>query len=139
MWMRRETVRIAGSRDLRAGAGQPVLDAVERSVAALRELPAGAAMLEHLEFDGDVEAGAGMVAEAVFLLWAPDETALSDLSGRLRLQLDGDWTISAPVPSIAPDERVRRSCIAMTLGLASTMLRIRVRTSSGNSRSIRWS
>ena len=107
LWMRRDTAIVAGARDVAPGAAQPVLDAVADAVRAVRGLPAGRAMLEHLEMDGDVEDGGGMVARATVLLWSEDEAGLDRLARELREALPARWSAGRTVPSIAPDPGVR--------------------------------
>ena len=107
LWMRRLEVRVAGTRSLVEGAEQATLDAVERGLAAVRALPAGRAILEHLELDGDVEEGGGMTARLVFLVWADDEDGLEALARPLREAVPaGTWTVVTTVPSIVPDARL---------------------------------
>jgi metal-dependent amidase/aminoacylase/carboxypeptidase family protein len=118
LWMRRVEVRIAGSRSLADGVTQPPLDAVGDGLAAVRALPAGRAILEHLELDGDVEEGGGMVARLVFLLWADDEPGLDTLTGPLRDAVPtGGWSVLTTVPSIVPDARLT-AAVADAFGAA---------------------
>ena len=107
LWMRRLEVRVAGTRSLAEGAEQPPLDAVTNALGVLRSLPAARAILEHLELDGDVEEGGGLVARMVFLVWADDEPGLEALGGRLRDAVPaGAWSVLTTVPSIVPDARL---------------------------------
>jgi metal-dependent amidase/aminoacylase/carboxypeptidase family protein len=118
LWMRRLEVRVAGTRSLADGVEQPTLDAVAGGLAAVRALPAGRAILEHLELDGDVEEGGGMVARLVFLLWADDEPGLDALAGALRDAVPaGTWSVLTTVPSIVPDARIT-AAVADAFGAA---------------------
>lgn len=103
LWMRRLTARVAGSRSLTDGAAQPPLDAGAFALEAIRALPAGRAMLERMELDGDVEEGGGLVNRMTFLVWADDEPGLDTLAGRLAADIEADWTTGTTVPSIVPD------------------------------------
>jgi metal-dependent amidase/aminoacylase/carboxypeptidase family protein len=107
LWMRRLEVRVTGIRSLAEGVEQAPLDAATNALAALRTLPAGRAILEHLELDGDVEEGGGLIARIVFLVWADDEAGLELLAGRLRDAVpSGAWSVLTTIPSIIPDARV---------------------------------
>jgi metal-dependent amidase/aminoacylase/carboxypeptidase family protein len=106
LWMRRLTARVAGGRSLTDGVEQAPLDAGAIALEAIRALPAGRAMLERMEIDGDVEAGGGLVNRMTFLVWADDEAGLDDLAGPLADAIDADWTTGATVPSIVPDATV---------------------------------
>ena len=70
----------ARARSPRASSSRPSMPSRTRS-AVLRSLPAARAILEHLELDGDVEEGGGLVARMVFLVWADDEAGLEALGG----------------------------------------------------------
>ncbi|CAN5825512.1 M20 family metallopeptidase [soil metagenome] len=107
LWMRRLEARVSGSRSLVEGAEQPPLDGATNALGVVRTLPAGRALLEHLEIDGDVEEGGGLVTRMVFLVWAEDEAGLEELAGRLRDGIPGaEWSTGATVPSIVPDAAV---------------------------------
>ena len=109
LWMRRDMARLSAKRDLGEDAAQPVLDFGTAAIAAVEGLPAGRAMLERLELDGDVEAGGGLVGRATYLIWAEDEAGLDELAGTIRGRVGADveWTLGRPVPSVAPDPSVR--------------------------------
>jgi metal-dependent amidase/aminoacylase/carboxypeptidase family protein len=107
LWMRRLEVRASGMRSLGVGVEQPALDAVERGLAAVRALPAARAIVEHIELDGDVEEGGGLVARITFLVWADAEAGLEALARPLRDAVpEGRWSVLTTVPSIVPDARV---------------------------------
>lgn len=106
LWMRRLTARVAGTRSLDDDSEQAPLDAGAVALDAIRTLPAGRAMLERMELDGDVEEGGGLVNRMTFLVWAEDEAGLEELAGRLRERIEADWTTGATVPSIVPDATV---------------------------------
>ena len=107
LWMRRLEVRVSGTRSLVDGAEHVPLDDAASALRIVRSLPAGRAMLEHLEIDGDVEEGGGLVARMVFLVWADDEPGLDEVAGRLRETVPaGTWSIRTTIPSIVPDARV---------------------------------
>lgn len=109
LWMRRDVGRLSAKRDMEADAAQPVLEFGTAAIAAVEGLPAGRAMLERLELDGDVEPGGGLVGRATYLVWAEDEAGLDALAGTIRGRIgDGvEWTTGHPVPSVAPDAAVR--------------------------------
>ncbi len=106
-WMRRDTAVVAGRRTLVDGAPQPPFDAVRAALDAVADIPRARGMLEHLDLDGDVEEGGGLVARARFLLWSPDERGLDELAERLRTTLVADWETGVVVPGIAPDQATR--------------------------------
>ena len=117
LWMRRLTGRVSGSRSLAVGAEQPALDAAAVALETARSLPAGRAMLERLELDGDVEEGGGLVTLMTFLLWADDEAALDALDEELRDAIVAEWTSGATVPGIVPDAAVT-AAVAEAIGAA---------------------
>jgi metal-dependent amidase/aminoacylase/carboxypeptidase family protein len=107
LWMRRLEARVSGTRSLADGATQEPLDAAAAALTVVRSLPAGRAMLEHLEIDGDVEEGGGLVARMVLLVWADDEDGLEELAGRFRDAIpDASWSTRATISSIVPDAAV---------------------------------
>jgi metal-dependent amidase/aminoacylase/carboxypeptidase family protein len=107
LWMRRVEVRVSSTRSLAEGAEQAPLDAVASGLEVVRSLPAGRAVLEHLELDGDVEEGGGLVARMVFLVWADDEPGLDALAERLRAAVpSGTWSVGTTIASIVPDSRL---------------------------------
>lgn len=111
-WMRRDTLRLRGSRTLIDGARQVVLGDVAALIAALGAAPAAQAMLETLQLDGDVEEGAGLAALARVLIWASDEADLDQLAARIRAAVGGDWESGRPVPGIVPNAAVRDAVVS---------------------------
>ncbi len=106
-WMRRDTARVHGLRDLSDTAPRPELRALVAAAEAAIEVPGTRLMLETLRFDGDVEDRTGVGLLARFLLWAPTEGALMQLVTWLRSAVPADWEAGIPVPGIAPDDGVR--------------------------------
>lgn len=106
-WMRRDTARVYGRRDLSEDAPRTELRAVIAAAEAAIEIPGTRLMLETLSFDGDVEDRTGVGFWARFLLWAPTETTLDQLATWLRSTVSADWEAGIPVPGIAPDDAVR--------------------------------
>jgi len=111
-WMRRDTARVYGRRNLAADAPRPEIAALAAMAAAAAEVPGTRLMLEHLAFDGDVEAGTGVGAIARFLLWAPTGSGLGELADWLRDRVPAEWVAGIPVPGIAPDAGVRAAVAA---------------------------
>lgn len=106
-WMRREHVRVFGTRSLVAGTGQPPLDATHMLLHALGSFAPAEVMLERLVLDGDVEEGAGLSLEATVLVSADDEAGLEERAARLRAALSGaEWRSSSTVWGIRPDPEV---------------------------------
>ncbi|MFN8519632.1 MAG: M20/M25/M40 family metallo-hydrolase [Chloroflexota bacterium] len=106
-WMRRDTARVHGWRDLADAAPRGELRALVAAAEAAIDRPGTRLMLETLAFDGDVEDRTGVGWWARFLLWAPDETGLDELAGWLRERVAADWEAGDTVPGIAPDAGVR--------------------------------
>lgn len=106
-WMRRDTARVYGTRDLSDAAPRAELRALVAAAETATEVAGSRLMLETLAFDGDVEDRTGVGWWARFLLWAPDEAGLDGLAGWLRERVPADWEAGDPVPGIAPDEEVR--------------------------------
>lgn len=106
-WMRRDTARVHGTRDLEEDAPRPELQTLAAAAAAATAIPGTRLMLETLAFDGDVEERTGVGWWARFLLWAPDASGLDELAGWLREQVRADWESGETVPGIAPDAAVR--------------------------------
>lgn len=106
-WMRRDTARVHGWRDLSDGAPRAELRALVAAAEAAIELPGTRLMLETLAFDGDVEDRTGVGWWARFLLWSPDEPGLDRLASWLRERVTADWETGDVVPGIAPDAVVR--------------------------------
>ncbi len=108
-WMRRDTVVVSGTRLMDDSAAQPVLAGVVAAVNAAGAYPRATVMLEHLTLDGDVEEGGGLVAQARFLIWSPDEAGLAGLARQLRAALPGVWSEGPVVPGIVADASVTES------------------------------
>jgi metal-dependent amidase/aminoacylase/carboxypeptidase family protein len=118
LWMRRLEVAVAGTRSLADGVEQAPIEAVSAALGVLRTLPAARAILEHLDLDGDVEEGGGLVARMTFLVWADDEPGLETLAGRLREAVPaGEWSVRTTVPGIVPDARIT-AAVADAFGAA---------------------
>ena len=106
LWMQRISARVSGTRSLSDDVKQPPLDAAAVAVNAIRALPAGRAMIERIEVDGDVEEGGGLVNRMTFLVWADDEAGLAASGDTLRAAINADWSVGATVPSIVPNATV---------------------------------
>jgi metal-dependent amidase/aminoacylase/carboxypeptidase family protein len=117
LWMRRLNARVAGSRSLTDGVEQAPLDAGAIALEVIRTLPAGRAMLERMELDGDVEEGGGLVNRMTFLVWADDEAGVEDLARQLRARIAAEWTIGTTVPAIVPDQTIT-TAVADAMGVA---------------------
>lgn len=102
-WMRRERVRVAGSRSL-AGDLEPPL----RAALAVISANAHDVMVERVVLDGDVEEGTGLVLRADVLVFADTEEELEERCSSLRAAVPGgDWTSGRTVVGVRPDETVR--------------------------------
>jgi metal-dependent amidase/aminoacylase/carboxypeptidase family protein len=102
-WMRREHVRVSGSRSLTEVPEAPLVAARIVLEAAGVDL-----MVEHLELDGDVEEGTGLVLRAEVLVFADDDDELEARAAALRARLpDADWTAGPTIPGVRPDPDVR--------------------------------
>jgi metal-dependent amidase/aminoacylase/carboxypeptidase family protein len=107
LWMRRDYARISGHRSLKAGvvtapmAGlRPLADLVER-------LPPDQVMLEQMHLEGDVEEGTGLVMNATFLIFAPDQAGIDAHAKTLRSTLTGaTWREGAAISGVRPNDRV---------------------------------
>ena len=102
-WMRRERVVVPGTRSL-TGAPQPPLDAAH---AIFHALVHADVMLEHLELDGDVEEGTGLVLRAEMLVFADGEAELEERCATVRAALPAaEWASGPTVAGIRPDAAV---------------------------------
>ncbi len=111
-WLRRDRATVSGTRSLVAGASQPPLDAARAALAAVEPLPADV-ILEHLELDGDVEEGTGLVLRANYLLFADEEAGIDVLAAPLRAALPGAAWVSGPVvQGVRPDPAVTAAVAA---------------------------
>jgi metal-dependent amidase/aminoacylase/carboxypeptidase family protein len=107
LWMRRLAGTVSATRSLASGAAQVPLDVAGAAVALARSLPAGRAMLERLELDGDVEEGGGLVTRRPSRVWAAAQPGLDELAARLREGIpDAAWSVGTTLPSIVPDAAV---------------------------------
>lgn len=111
-WMRRDTARAYGARDLGQDAPRAELRALAAAAEAALGMPGTRLMLETLAFDGDVEDRTGVGWWARFLLWAPDGPGIDQLADWLREQVRADWEAGETVPGIAPDAGVRAAVAA---------------------------
>jgi metal-dependent amidase/aminoacylase/carboxypeptidase family protein len=104
-WMRREHLRVSGSRTL-SGEPEPPL----RAAAAVLAANARDVMVERIELDGDVEEGTGLVARAEVLVFADSAEELERRCAELRETApDGDWRSGLTVQGVRPDESVRQA------------------------------
>lgn len=111
-WLRRDRATVSGTRSLAAGAAQPPLDAARAALAAVDPLPADV-ILEHLELDGDVEEGTGLVLRADYLLFADEEAGLDALAAPLRAALPAAaWAAGRVVQGVRPDPAVTAAVAA---------------------------
>jgi metal-dependent amidase/aminoacylase/carboxypeptidase family protein len=101
--MRRERVRVSGSRSLTAvpepptAAARTLIDAAEPDV-----------MIETLALEGDVEEATGLVLRAEVLVFADEEDELERRCAALRARLpDGAWTSGPTVLGVRTDPAVR--------------------------------
>jgi metal-dependent amidase/aminoacylase/carboxypeptidase family protein len=102
LWMRRDCVRVFGSRSL-SGAEQTPLLAARAAIEA--EVP-GMVMLERLVLDGDVEEGTAFAAECTFLIWGLSQPELEQRAAELRAQVPGKWQQGRLYEGVAPDASV---------------------------------
>jgi metal-dependent amidase/aminoacylase/carboxypeptidase family protein len=87
LWMRRDRLRVFGSRSLSGAEQMPMLTAR----AAIDAERPGEVMLERLVLDGDVEEATGLGVECTFLTWGPNQQVLESRAAGLRVALAGDW------------------------------------------------
>ncbi len=102
LWMRRDRLKVFGSRSL-SGADQTPLLAARAAIDADRP---GEVMLERLVLDGDVEEATGLGVECTFLTWAPDQQVLEERAAELRLALAGEWQGGRAYQGICPNAEV---------------------------------
>jgi metal-dependent amidase/aminoacylase/carboxypeptidase family protein len=104
-WMRRERVRVDGSRDL-SGELEPPLLAAQALIGA-NDLDV---MVEHLELDGDVEGDTSMTVQADMLLFADSEAELEERCAAARATVPhGAWTSGITYRGVRPDDGVTAS------------------------------
>jgi metal-dependent amidase/aminoacylase/carboxypeptidase family protein len=87
LWMRRDRLRVFGSRSLSGAEQTPLLTAR----AAIEAERPGEVMLERLILDGDVEEATSLGVECTFLTWAPNQQVLEERAAGLRVALSGEW------------------------------------------------
>ncbi len=102
LWMRRDRLRVFGSRSL-SGAEQTPLLVARAAIDADRP---GEVMLERLVLDGDVEEATGLGVECTFLTWAPDLQVLEERAAELRVALAGEWQDGSVYQGIRPHAEV---------------------------------
>jgi metal-dependent amidase/aminoacylase/carboxypeptidase family protein len=104
-WMRRERVRLDGSRDLSGGL-EPPLRAAQALIGA-NDLDV---MVEHLELDGDVEGDTSMTVQADMLLFADSAAELEERCTAVRATVpDGTWTAGITYRGVRPNDGVTAS------------------------------
>jgi len=113
-WMRRLRLRVSGERSL-SGDPEPPLRA------ALEILAANAAdvMVEHVELDGDVEEGTGLVLRADVLVFADSQGELEERCASVLARVaGGDWSWGLTVHGVRTDPGVR-AAVAEAIAAAS--------------------
>jgi metal-dependent amidase/aminoacylase/carboxypeptidase family protein len=100
--MRRERVVASGARSL-AGDAEPPLQAA----AAIIGANARDVMVEHLEVDGDVEEGTGLVCSADVLVFADSAEELEERCAAVRAGVPaGEWRSGPTVQGVRPNDAV---------------------------------
>jgi metal-dependent amidase/aminoacylase/carboxypeptidase family protein len=102
LWMRRDRLRVFGSRSL-SGAEQMPLTTARAAIDA--EIP-GKVMLETLVLDGDVEESTALGVECTFLIWGSSEEELGQRIGELRAKLPGSWHEGSLYQGVRPNAEV---------------------------------
>lgn len=102
LWMRRDRLRVFGSRSLSGGEQAPLATA---RAAIDAEVP-GKVMLECLVLDGDVEESTALGVECTFLIWGSSEEELSGRVDELRARLPGEWQEGSFYQGVRPNEEV---------------------------------
>jgi metal-dependent amidase/aminoacylase/carboxypeptidase family protein len=101
-WMRRERLRLAGTRSL-SGDPEPPL----RAALAVLAANASDVMVERLLLDGDVEEDTGLVLRADVLVFADEGDELEARCASLRAAVPGgEWTSGRTVEGVRPDDAV---------------------------------
>jgi metal-dependent amidase/aminoacylase/carboxypeptidase family protein len=104
-WMRRERVRVDGSRDLSGELEPPQLAA--QALIGANDLDV---MVEHLELDGDVEGDTSMTVQADMLLFADTEAELEERCAAARATVPhGTWTSGVTYRGVRPNDGVTAS------------------------------
>jgi metal-dependent amidase/aminoacylase/carboxypeptidase family protein len=107
-WMRRLRLRVSGARSL-DGEPEPPLRAAQAVLAA----NARDVMVEHVELDGDVEEGTGLVLRAQVLVFADSEEELDAGCGAVVARVpDGEWESGSTVCDMRTDPAVREAVAA---------------------------
>lgn len=120
LWMRRDRLHVSGTRSLRAGQAQTPLRALSALVAAVTEVGPSRLLLEHVDLDGDVEEGTGLVLDAEVLLFGENEAELARVSALVRARVDAAqaggvaspltghaaWSQGTVVQGVRPDRAV---------------------------------
>ena len=104
-WLRRERLLVSGARSL-AGEQQAPVDSLHMLVHALGSHSPADVVLEHVELDGDVEEGTGLVLRAELLVFADGEDELEERSAALRERVAGEWSPGPLVQGVRPDSTV---------------------------------
>ncbi len=99
LWMRRDVLRVFGSRSL-SGASQAPVVAARAAIQAERP---GEIMLERLVLDGDVEEATALGVECTFLIWGSSEEEMLERAAELTASLPGDWTAGRVYEGVRPD------------------------------------
>ena len=107
LWMRRDTLVVAGARSLRDDVAQAPFDAIGPLLRAAAAVGRERLMIERLVLDGDVEEGTGLVLGATLLYFAEDEAGIERTALAMRTALHGaTWNPGRLVPAIRPDAAV---------------------------------
>ncbi len=113
LWMRRETAVVAGSRTLRAGTEVAPHRALEALQEVLTDYDPARVMVESALLDGDVEEGSGLTLTVRLLVFGASEDEARALADSLHARFpEAQWTSSAAIAAIRPDERVTASVLA---------------------------
>lgn len=109
-WMRREHVRVAGTRSM-SGEPEPPL----RAAGAILGANGLDVMVESLRLDGDVEEATGLVCSAQVLVWGDSPAELEERCTTVRaLVPDGNWHSGPTVEGVRPDEAVTHAVAEAT-------------------------
>jgi metal-dependent amidase/aminoacylase/carboxypeptidase family protein len=101
-WMRRERLRLDGSRSL-SGEPEPALLAAQAIIAS----NALDVMVEHVELDGDVEDATSLTLQADMLIFADTEAELEERCAKARATVPaGTWTSGITYRGVRPDDGV---------------------------------
>jgi metal-dependent amidase/aminoacylase/carboxypeptidase family protein len=104
LWMRRDTVVMAGTRSLRDEVAQPPIDAIDTLLRAAAGFSRAQLMVERIVLDGDVEEGTGLVLTGTLLFFADEEAGIEPTALAMRAALPGAvWQSGRVVPGIRPD------------------------------------